>query len=820
MSAAVAHMCSGSPRIMVPVDLRRHDPELRSTANLALPLFLDVTPGQNWEEINAQLLKGMTLRQELSEIEGSGLSAIPGWITRGMLRSAHTLGGLTGSNAASAIVSHAGKVDLDKYATSTFTATSVRAVPAATGLVPVSFALVEHGNHTEITVSARGGRGVAAGLEQLLDHIERVLTATAETAVAPTRVVPALPVDNGAPSRETALSLFAQQVRANPDAAAVISPDTTVSYRELDRRSTNIAAQLIQRGVTPGAVVAVLADRTIAGMAAQLGVMKAGSTFLPLDSHHPASRIQVALADSGAVLALVEKPHVDLVGEVVRDVVILDESVQAESESAPVFPDVSPDDAVYVTYTSGSTGRPKGVLVPHRGVVSFVEAGREWYQLGPETRFGHYHTPAADMACAAFFSALLTGGAITLLPDDVSPVSLRHMLTESGANTFLLTPSLVGSITRLGIDVPSLRTIIIGGEKLYSSLARTACEFFGPDTRIVNSYGPTELSIVCSNHVIASGHPDQEPVTSIGLDRESVPIGRAPARTPVFLLDEQGHSVPDGEVGELYFGGPQVALGYLGRSDLTAQKFVTVDSEFTYRTGDLARLIPGETLEFVGRIDDQVKIRGNRIEPGEVQAALEAHRDVKACAVVVRKRADDGSPMLVGYVIPEDVAPQADGTQQLDIAGLRAHLADFVPTYMIPAALIGVPELPVTLNGKLDLAALPLPAAADAGVAATDASAPAEASVNADAVERSPQWTAIAQIWGEVLSVNPSALEDDSDFFVLGGDSLAAVDMLAKVSRQVVTPGGEAKLVAALDGFAHQLTLSRVYEAALSVSTD
>lgn len=816
VSAVIADLCSGAARIMVPVDLRRHDPQLRSTANLALPLFLDVERMQGWEAINASLIRGMLERRELNEMEGSGLAVIPPRLARGLLRSAHTIGVWTGRSVASAIVSHAGALALEQFASPGFAPTSVRVIPAASGLVPVSFAIVEHDGGTEITVSARGGRGVREHLEQLLDRIETELVVAGSAplpgrSVVPAQAITSIDVADASSTVRTAAALFGQRVREGAEDIAVSAPEGTYTYGELDRRSDVVAAELLHRGVSRGDIVAVLADRTINGAIAQLGVMKTGASFLPFDSHHPASRISASMSDSRARLALVERAYRDMIAESGADTVILEDLAEPDQLTpdtraaiAACTAEIDPADAVYVTYTSGSTGRPKGVPVPNVGLLNYVAAATQWYQLGPQTRFGHYHTPAADMACAAFFSALLTGATLTLLPDDVSPVSLQYMLTESGANTYLLTPSLVLTITRLGIEVTSARTVIIGGEKLYSSLARAARELFGPTPRIVNAYGPTELSIICTNYEIGG-------VDDIDVSAESVPIGHASAGTPVFLLDEDGRSVPDGSVGELYFGGPQVAIGYLGQPELTAQRFVTVAGQRTYRTGDLARVNTAGALEFVGRVDDQVKVRGNRIEPGEVQAALETHSSVAACAVVPRKRADGSGVMLVGYIIAQD------SNGELDIRDLRTHLAAQVPTYMIPAALIAVPDLPVTLNGKLDVASLPLPVAAS-GDDRSELSAVATNLQVTDvqvADAWTTQWRAIAQIWSDVLGVETATLTDDSDFFVLGGDSLAAVEMLARVSREVVASGRAAEFVAALDGFAHELMLGRVHDAAL-----
>ncbi|ATI36498.1 hypothetical protein CPI83_30360 (plasmid) [Rhodococcus sp. H-CA8f] len=777
--AAVLADTTGRPvRLMVPVDLRRHDPAIRSTANLALPLFLDADPGQSAAEINARLLVGMVEKRELNEMDNGGLAKIPAPITRRILASVHAFGARANRNLVSAIVSHAGKIDLAALSVPGFAATAVRALPVHTGLVPISFVVVESGTRTEITVSCRAGRGIAERLEALLDRIVAEFDPGAALPAPPARGI------NGPANRQNVNSLFQLQVRARPDAVAVVAPDSEYTYAEIDWWADAVAAELLRRGIGRGSIVAVLADRSVEGMVAQVAILRAGAAFLPLDPKHPADRLADTVADSGAAL-LLTRPHLrDLVSTDI-DVVIVDDIDQDTDE--PVHVPVTADDIAFVTYTSGSTGRPKGVLVPHGGIVNYLESASDWYKLGPDTRFAHYHTPAADMACAAFFSPLLTGGAVTLIPDDISHLTLQTMLRDSGANTFLLTPSLLEVIVRLEIDVPTPRTVIIGGEQLHPALAAKARTFFGPDAHLLNSYGPTELSIVCTSHVIGSPDPAAP----------SIPIGHPAVNTPVFLLDEHQQPVPAGEVGELYFGGRQVASGYLARPELTAQRFVHLPGgERTYRTGDLARLLPSGELDFVGRADHQVKIRGNRVEPGEVQSVLEHCPGVSRAAVLGRAR-EGGGNVLVAYVI-------ADDSDHCDDNTVRGFLSERLPAYMIPSTLHFVDELPLTANGKLDASRLP-------GASPAPATAQTPAAVDPDVDD---DLTAITTIWADILRLDADTLSADSDFFALGGDSLASVEMLAKVSRTVVGAAAEPVFIAQLEGLLHHLTLGRVHAAA------
>lgn len=782
ISAVLADAVGRPTRIMVPVDLRRHDPAIRSTANLALPLFLDVAPGQSWSQVNAQLLVGLVEGRELNEMDNGGLAKLPAAVTRAILEAAHRLGAHADRNLVAAIVSHTGDVDPELLSAPDFTAASVRALPVHTGLVPMSFVILESGGNTEITVSCRAGDKVAGRLDELLDRVAAALTVD-----EPARnLTPALPVaTTPAATGDNADHRFRLHAEQTPDAVAVIGPDGRHTYRELDRRADAIAAELRGHGAGPGTIVAILADRSVDGVAGQLGILRAGAAFLPLDPKHPGDRLSAIVADSGAHALLVARPHRDRITTGVPVLVLED---LPDHTDRPVREQVGGDDIAFVTYTSGSTGKPKGVLVPHAGVVNFVDSATDWYQLGPQTRFAHHHTPAADMACAAFFGALLTGGAVTLVPGEISHLSLRSMVGDGVANTFLLTPSLLEVVVGLEVDPPTPRTVIIGGEQLRPGLAAAARRFFGPGARLHNSYGPTELSIVCASHLI-----DAEPDP----DATSVPIGTPATNTPVFVLDADARPVPSGEVGELYFGGPQVAREYLGRPELTAERFVVLPGGVrAYRTGDLARLLPSRVLDFVGRADDQVKVRGNRVEPGEVRAVLDRFPGIGRSAVAGR-RGPSGGNVLAAYLVAED---------GVDVDAVRSFLAEHLPAYMIPAAIHVVDDLPLTGNGKLDLSRLP---------GATEASGP-RVTAPIPAHDADPDLGRITAIWAKALEIDAERLTPDSDFFALGGDSLSSLEMLAQVSRTVVGAAGEARFVAQLEGLVHHLTLARVHAAAVA----
>ncbi|MFT3716360.1 MAG: non-ribosomal peptide synthetase [Gordonia sp. (in: high G+C Gram-positive bacteria)] len=783
--ARLAEQIDGTARFMVPVDLRRHDPELRSTANLSLPLFVDVTGGTPWRRVQAQILSKMVAGRELAEMDNGGLTRFPEAVTRGLLTTADRVGRRTDRNLVSAIVSHAGRIDPEEVSAPGFTARRVLMFPVHTGLVPLTVALFDSGEYTEIVVSSRGGRQVTARVDAMLGRLDAALSEGSPAAGSVDAMpVPALPVVERPADFESIDEAFSAMAARHPEAVAVDGPEGSYSYSALDAWVESLAAALSDRGVTAGSAVSVLDRRTPASVAAQMAILRLGATIVPLDPKHPDARLTAILDDSGTQLLLVGRGVTAPAGTTVASVPIddLPDAVTPASTARTV----PGDRAAFITYTSGSTGRPKGVPVPHRGVVNYVAAATEWYRLGPETRFAHHHTPGADMAYAAVFSPLMTGGTVVLIPDDVSHLMLQGMLAD--ANTYLFPPSLMETALRLDLDPVPARTVILGGERLSYGLARRVRDFFGPDTWIVNSYGPTEASIVCTSSMVGrdpAGHDDAA----------GVPIGAPSPNTPVFVLDDRQRPVPEGEAGELCFGGPQVALGYLGRPDLTAERFVTLPGgELVYRTGDLGTVRDGE-LVFVGRADEQVKVRGNRVEPDEVRTVIEEHDGVARAAVAGRPTRTGGRA-LVGYLVPAEGA-------ELTVDDVRAHLAARVPSYMVPTTIHLIDEVPLSANGKLDVQRLP-------GV---DDEAPIVAAPADAAPAPNDTAEAVRAVWADVLKVPAGSIGPDTDFFALGGDSLDSLEMLSRVAKSIVGAAGESRFVAQLEGLAADLTLSRVCDA-------
>ena len=566
--------------------------------------------------------------------------------------------------------------------------------------------------------------------------------------------------------------LFTEQAARTPAATAVVSGDVTWTYAQLDAISGRIAGYLAGLGAGPEKIVAVAVPRSAEMVAALLGVVKTGAAYLPVDPDYPAERISFMLADARPTVLICTTATAELLGPAagaaagVALVVLDDPATAAAIAARPVsWPAAGqaaaprPDHPAYVIYTSGSTGTPKGVPVPGRNVVSLIAAAGQRFGFGPGDVWTLFHSYAFDFSVWEMWGALLLGGSVVVVPYPVSrtPAEFLRLLAAERVTVLSQTPSAFYQLMQADADDPAtagalaLRYVIFGGEALDLGRLDDWYQRHAADSPVlVNMYGITETTV----HV-----------THVSLDRERAASGEGSVvglpldNTRVFVLDAALAPVPAGVTGEMYVAGAGVARGYLGRAGLTGERFVACPfgpaGARMYRTGDLARWTAGGELVFAGRADKQVKIRGFRIEPGEIEAVLATHPGVAQAAVIARED-QPGQKRLAGYVVP--------AAGPVDVPGLRAFVAARLPEYMVPAAVVVLDALPVTVNGKLDRAGLPAP---DFGGVV---------------VSREPRTAAeeiVCGLFAEVLGLDRVGAEDS--FFDLGGDSLLAMRLIARV---------------------------------------
>ncbi|MEU5217474.1 amino acid adenylation domain-containing protein, partial [Streptomyces sp. NPDC020807] len=564
---------------------------------------------------------------------------------------------------------------------------------------------------------------------------------------------------------EPVTAAFAAQAAATPDATALVHGTSRLSYAELDARANRLAHGLAAHGVGPEDLVALALPRSLDALVAVLAVLKAGAAFLPLDAEYPRERIAHMLADA--------RPAVVLTGdgwplpEVLEGLAVLDAGEEAWADRPTEAPVVRlrPANAAYVIYTSGSTGRPKGVVVRHGGLANLLAFHRTETiaavrQAHPDRRFRFVHT-----ASLSFDTALepllwmVAGEELHLLDDDArrDAAAIVRYAEDARADVVNVTPGQAERLVEEGLlDRCPPALLLVGGEAFGQSLW-TALDA-APDTLVMNMYGPTECTVDSLHHLLAG---DERPL-----------VGRPLPNLRAHVLDAGLRPVPAGVPGELYLSGASLARGYLARPALTAERFVAdpfAAGERMYRTGDLVRRREDGRIEYLGRTDHQVKVRGFRIELGEIEAVLTTHPDVLQAAVLpyepaTASAAEGATADAAGQGRATRLAAYVVTRVPVDPAELRAHVAAALPDYMVPAAFAALDALPLTVNGKLDRAALPAPelAAATGGRAAR--TAPEEI---------------LCGLFGEILGVDGVTVDDD--FFALGGHSLLATRLLSRV---------------------------------------
>ncbi|MFD5799521.1 amino acid adenylation domain-containing protein, partial [Streptomyces diastatochromogenes] len=635
---------------------------------------------------------------------------------------------------------------------------------------PLVVAVDDNGESIELTVDAADaidaqavGRLMCTTAENLVTALETALDGGSEQPLAAVRVL-----DDGelhrlldewnSTGRDAAApmsvpELFAAQVARTPDAIAVVSEGTELSYAELDARANRLARYLTGRGVGPESVVAVALDRGADLVVALLAVMRAGGAYLPVDPEYPAERVAYTIGDAGAALMLTSGGPGDRPAGLGVAVVALDDpatirelaQLDADVPSAGGRAGSLPEHPAYLIYTSGSTGRPKGVAVSHGALAAHLSGVGERVPLAAGDRLVAVTTVSFDIAALELFLPLVSGASVVVASREVArdPAALTELVLASGATVVQGVPSLWRALLEVGGWPTGVRALV-GGEALPPELAQRFTEL-GIDA--VNLYGPTEATVWATSAEVTAG---------------PVSVGRPFADVRAYVLDAWMQPAPVGVAGELYLAGAQLARGYAGRPGLTAERFVASPygpGVRMYRTGDLARWTSDGRLECLGRADDQVKVRGFRIEPGEIEAVL-ADQDSVTQAVVVVREDRPGDQRLVAYVVPAgDAGEKAEELAQ----ALRLAAQDQLPAYMVPAAVVVLDALPLTANGKLNRKALPAP----------------EYTAGAGRAPANRQEELLCRAFAEVLGLESVGVDDD--FFALGGHSLLATRLISQI---------------------------------------
>ncbi len=550
---------------------------------------------------------------------------------------------------------------------------------------------------------------------------------------------------DGGPALETQRSLLEQfeaQVKARPEAPAIVADGVALSYAELNQRAAVLARYLASKGVAPEVLVALALPRSVDLVVSILAIWKAGGAYLPIDPDYPEARVAHMLDDSRVKL-VISRRSVAAAARWSQERVWLDEPIPAAEAPLPGI--ARPSQMAYVIYTSGSTGKPKGVVVEHRGLGNVAQVQVARFGLGPDSAVLSFASPSFDASVWELAMALGSGARLVISTSEAARAGegLATLLTSGAVSHATLPPSTLAALPA-DRDYPSLRVLISAGEACTLELVK---RWSTPTRRFFNAYGPTETTI-CATMEECSPADGR---VSIG--------GPLPGFT-VRILDQARRPVPIGVPGELCVGGVGLARAYLHREELSRERFIEVEGvggklERLYTTGDLGRFTEGGRIEYLGRLDHQVKLRGYRIELGEIEAILEAHPEAQQALALVHKN------QLVAYVVPR-------AGQKPTVASLQEAAHKRLPDYMVPTQIVLLEAFPLTPNGKIDRAKLPDPEQAQAKVAYAAPDAPLE--------------QILAEIWSEVLKKSPIGVHDN--FFQLGGDSILGLQIIARATQR------------------------------------
>ncbi len=560
--------------------------------------------------------------------------------------------------------------------------------------------------------------------------------------------------------------LFEAQVARTPQAVAVECGQKQLTYQELNIKANQLAHYLQKLGVGSEVLVGICLDRSLEMIVALLGILKAGGAYVPLDPAYPAERLEFMLQDAQISILVTQQKWSSLISDYSDQVICLDNHQDeiANESDWNLFNTVKPNNLAYVIYTSGSTGKPKGVMIEHQSLVNFTQMAIAQYKISASDAYGgqserilQFTSMSFDVSAEEIYPCLSCGATLVLRREEmIGSVASFVQKSQDWQITVWDLPTaywhlIVNELVTGQIKLPeSLRLVIIGGERALPEQVRMWLKFVGNFPELINSYGPTEITIAATTCTLSN-------LSYTQLEGTEIPIGKPMGdNIQVYVLDRNLHTVPTGTIGEIYIGGAGLARGYLNRPELTAEKFIKnpFDNSKLYKTGDLGRYLPDGNLEFKGRIDDQVKINGFRIELGEIESVLNQHSHVSQSVVIVREDTP-GNKYLAGYIVPYQKT-------EINCTNLQSFLKKKLPSYMVPTVFVALDALPLNPNGKIDRQALPAPKLHETFVA-----------------PRNDQEEAIAKIWRQVFGLEQIGVDDN--FFQLGGHSLIATQILSRI---------------------------------------
>lgn len=547
--------------------------------------------------------------------------------------------------------------------------------------------------------------------------------------------------------KKTICELFEEQTIKTPNKIALEFKEKSLTYKELNEKSNQLANYLREKGIDRNATVAIMETHSIELMVSILGVLKTGASYLPIDPSYPLERINYILEDSKSTILLTNFKIVEEIQAKANTINIRELNLDRYNKNNLIKTNYL-NDLVYIIYTSGSTGKPKGVMIEHQGLTNYIWWANKMYLKDEDEVMALYSSISFDLTVTSIFTPLISGNKIIIYDNDETEFVLYKILRESKATVVKLTPAHLTLLKDMNNTHTNIKRVIVGGEDLKVALAKDVYNSFGKNIEILNEYGPTETVVGCMIYKY-----DEEKDKSV-----SVPIGYPADNVQIYILDNELNIVPTSFEGELYISGDGVARGYLNREELTHEKFIKnpfIKGKIMYKTGDTARYLENGSIEYVGRIDNQVKIRGHRIEIGEIERYLLENEIIKD-VVVTLKEDSSGNKLLNAYIVTKKEISDTD---------LKQELLKFLPKYMIPNNFVFIDKLPLTLNGKVNYDLLPEPEIAEK-----------EFIKYTTLVEKE-----LVKAMEEILGVENISMNDN--YYQLGGDSIKAIQISSKLKN-------------------------------------
>jgi amino acid adenylation domain-containing protein len=748
-----AHGASHKNRFLVPVDIRRHQKNHLSNANLTLPIFLETTKDDAWPEIHKNLLAGLQNNQEmnLKNADLGWLIKIPRFLLHWGIRALHAWQNIINKQIIGGIISDLGTIDLKALTTDNFQAKTLYSLTVQQPFAPFAVAIASNKYGTEIMISCYES-------QVLIDHANQILKAIKENISVHHDYEKFNNTKKAYPFHKTVVHLIEEQIHKSPHAIAIRYAGKTISYSTLGRQMDQMAEYLACRGIRSERTVAIYMNRKELLMPAILAVLKTGAAYIPIDYEWPQDRLNKILQHSNISTCITEAKFKDRLSSIEEDTLVIIDELELNDQKVGFNCLSQADQMAYQMYTSGSTGMPKGVQIEHRSLVNYLLWAKEEYLVNEQSTFPLFASIAFDSTLTSMFLPLIAGGNIELFEESIHHLTLKKIMESQLITHVKLSPAHLQLVTKVKLIPGCPKTLIVGGEQLSLKLAEKVHGLYGNKWKIINEYGPTEATVGCITHTY---DPKQD------LSGHAVPIGRPIMNTRVYLFNENRLSIQTGEIGEIYLSGDCLARAYADDQALTDQKFVTFGGgERAYKTGDLAQFNENGDLVYVGRMDDQISIYGNRIEIGEIENAILEFKGIIETALIVKQN-KAGRNMLIAFYTAENI---------VDEISLKKHLQHCLPTYAQVHFFVRLDEMPLTIHHKINRQELQI---LDMNISLCNEQNVVETA--------SLQEQILIEIWHEVLELGkdyPIRLTDN--FYELGGDSLAMLMVLNEIVARIL----------------------------------